>query len=97
MSKIVFTKYTASISDLKKNPMEIAFSGNGEPVVILNRNNPEFYCVPAELYQKMFEIVEDYQLIMLAEESNDNETIEVSSDELQAFLHKKMRKTSKQD
>lgn len=55
MVATIHTPFTASISDLKKNPMEIALSGKGEAVVILNRNTPAFYCVPPELYQQMLE------------------------------------------
>lgn len=47
--------FTASISDLKKNPTEVALSGDGEAVAILNRNKPAFYCVPPELYQRMID------------------------------------------
>ena len=32
----------ASVTELKKNPMATAASGNGFPVAILNRNEPAF-------------------------------------------------------
>lgn len=53
MPTIIHTSTSASISDLKKNPMEVALAGDGDAVVILNRNTPVFYCVPPELYQHM--------------------------------------------
>ena len=56
MIKQIFSRYVASISDLKKNPMETVGNANGEPVAILNRNTPAFYCVPARLYEKMLDI-----------------------------------------
>ena len=55
MVAVIHTPFTASISDLKKNPTEVALSGNGEAVAILNRNKPAFYCVPPELYQRMID------------------------------------------
>ena len=55
MVAIIHTPFTASISDLKKNPTEVALSGDGEAVAILNRNKPAFYCVPPELYQRMID------------------------------------------
>lgn len=55
MVAVIHTLFTASISDLKKNPTEVALSGDGEAVAILNRNKPAFYCVPPELYQRMID------------------------------------------
>ena len=55
MAAVIHTPFTASISDLKKNPTEVALSGDGEAVAILNRNKPAFYCVPPELYQRMID------------------------------------------
>lgn len=42
---------TASISELKKNPMATVAAGEGLPVAVLNRNEPAFYCVPAKAYE----------------------------------------------
>lgn len=55
MTTVLYTPLIASISDLKKNPMEVALSGKGETVAILNRNVPVFYCVPPELYKQMLD------------------------------------------
>ena len=57
MVAVIHTPFTASISDLKKNPTEVALSGDGEAVAILNRNKPVFYCVPPELYQRMIDAI----------------------------------------
>lgn len=89
MTKQVLTRYVASISDLKKNPMETVSSGYGEPIAILNRNTPAFYCIPAKLYEKMIDILEDQQLIQLAIESEDEPTIEISIDELRTKIQSK--------
>lgn len=53
MPAILHTPHTASVTELKKNPMAIVASGDGEAVAILNRNTPVFYCVPADLYHAM--------------------------------------------
>ena len=55
MVAVIHTPFTASISDLKKNPTEVALSGDGEAVAIVNRNKPAFYCVPPELYQRIID------------------------------------------
>ncbi len=46
MSYQILTTTAASITDLKKNPMGTVAEGEGDAVVILNRNEPAFYCVP---------------------------------------------------
>jgi antitoxin StbD len=53
MTQIVLAEVTASVSELKKNPMGTVAAGEGAAVAILNRNQPAFYCVPAETYEAM--------------------------------------------
>jgi antitoxin StbD len=53
----------ASITDLKRNPMGTVEAGAGEPVAILNRNEPAFYCVPAERYDALLEYIDDLKLV----------------------------------
>ncbi|EFH5090196.1 type II toxin-antitoxin system Phd/YefM family antitoxin, partial [Escherichia coli] len=52
MPSIILSDTSASVSELKKNPMATVSAGEGYPVAILNRNQPAFYCVPAELYER---------------------------------------------
>lgn len=92
MNNIVHTRFTSSISELKKNPMEVVNNGFGEAVVILNRNNPAFYCVPADLYERMMDLIEDQELIKLAALVEDEESVEVSFDELQAEIQANRKK-----
>lgn len=48
----IHTSLTASISELKKDPMGVLSGSNGSSVAILNRNTPVFYLVPAEAYEE---------------------------------------------
>lgn len=73
---------SASISELKKNPMAIVSAGEGFPVAILNHNRPAFYCVPAEAWEKIFDRLEDIELAALANQRMDGESVEVSLDDL---------------
>lgn len=82
----IHSRYVASISDLKKSPMDTLAHANGEPVAILNRNTPAFYCVPASLYEKMLDALEDQELIKLANERQNQPTIKVTIDDLRAKL-----------
>lgn len=67
MANIVLAEVTASISELKRNPMGTVAAGEGFPVVILNRNEPAFYCVPVKAYEALMEKLEDIELNALAE------------------------------
>lgn len=89
MNNIIHTRFVASISELKKNPMEVVNNGFGEAVAILNRNNPAFYCVPAHLYEEMMDLIEDRKLIKLAAQVEDEPNVKVSLDELRARVQRK--------
>ena len=88
MNNIVHSRFVASVSELKKNPMEVVNNGFGEAVAILNRNNPAFYCVPADMYEKLMDLVEDRELIKLAAQVDTDETVKVSINDLRARVRK---------
>ncbi|MCE0734510.1 type II toxin-antitoxin system Phd/YefM family antitoxin [Halomonas sp. G15] len=73
---------TASISELKKNPMATVAAGEGFPVAVLNRNEPAFYCIPAAVYEELLEKLEDAELNRIADERRDQPEISVSLDDL---------------
>ena len=68
MPSIILSDTSASVSELKKNPMATVSAGEGYPVAILNRNQPAFYCVPAELYERMLDALDDQELVKLVTE-----------------------------
>jgi len=59
----ILSQSTTNISQLRKNPSAIVARGDGFPVAVLSRNEPHFYCVPAELYEKMLDDLENAELI----------------------------------
>lgn len=67
MPNLILTETTASVSELKKNPMGTVAAGEGFPVAILNRNAPVFYCVPAKAYEALMDRLEDLELNALAD------------------------------
>lgn len=89
MNNIIHSRFVASVSDLKKNPMEVVNNGFGEAVAILNRNNPAFYCVPADMYERLMDLIEDKEVLKLAEEAKTEDTVKVSLNDLRARVHKK--------
>lgn len=73
---------STSISELKKNPMAILEQSGGFPVAVLNRNQPAFYCIPADAYEMLLDKLEDYELAQLVKERADQPELEISIDEL---------------
>ncbi|MBN3800753.1 plasmid stabilization protein [Burkholderia sp. Ac-20392] len=59
MPRTILADFTASVSDLKRNPIGTVAAGEGFPVALLNRNEPAFYCVPAKTWKVMVERLED--------------------------------------
>lgn len=82
MSNLILSPITASVSELKKNPMGTVAAGEGSPVVILNRNVPAFYCVPARAYEALMERLEDLELNALADARKTQKVIRVRLDDL---------------
>ena len=66
MNNIIHSRFVASVSDLKKNQMEMVNNCFIEAVAILNRNNPAFYCVPADKYERLMDLFEYKELLKLA-------------------------------
>ncbi len=73
---------TASVSELKKNPMGTVAAGEGFPVAILNRNEPAFYCVPAKAYAAMLDRLEDLELNAIADARKGQKVRKVSLDDI---------------
>lgn len=84
MANIVLAEVAASVSELKRNPMGTVAAGEGFPVVILNRNEPAFYCVPVKAYEALMEKLEDIELNALAESrlADGKPLVKVQLDEL---------------
>ncbi|MXP50131.1 type II toxin-antitoxin system Phd/YefM family antitoxin [Pantoea sp. Eser] len=79
----ILSDTSASVSELKKNPMATVKAGEGFPVAILNRNQPAFYCVPAELYEQMLDALDDHELVKLVNQRSQQALLDV---DLDAFL-----------
>ena len=82
MAHTILSHTAASISELKRNPMGTVAAGEGFPVAILNRNEPAFYCVPAQAFEALMERLEDLELNALANARAGEPRVKVSLDEL---------------
>ncbi|WP_252177625.1 antitoxin [Endozoicomonas sp. 4G] len=78
----VLADMATSISEFKKNPMAVIHQGGGQPVAVLNRNEPAFYCVPSVVWEAVLDQLEDIELARLVEERKNQKEIPVDLDDL---------------
>jgi antitoxin StbD len=81
MPNVILSESSASISELKKNPIRTVGLGNGLPVAILNRNQAVFYCMPVAFYEQMLDALDDQDLCRLVNERRNEELIDVVFDQ----------------
>ncbi|MEZ4551911.1 MAG: type II toxin-antitoxin system Phd/YefM family antitoxin [Desulfobacterales bacterium] len=82
--KSVLANCSASITELKRNPSALIDQAEGEPIAILNHNQPTAYLVPAATYEKLMDRLEDYQLGLIVKERQNEKikAVEVDIDEI---------------
>jgi len=80
----VLADCSASISELKKNPTALLNEADGSAIAILNHNKPAAYLVPAETYEWLMDVVDDYELAKVVDERRGDlsKAIEVNLDDL---------------
>lgn len=80
----ILADFSVSISELKKNPSSLLSQASGSPIAVLNHNKPAAYLIPADTYEAIMEMIEDYELGKLVEERRGEraEAIAVSLDDL---------------
>ena len=80
----VLADCSASISELKKNPTALLNEADGSAIAILNHNKPAAYLVPAETYELLMELLDDYELAKLVESRRGDlsDAVEVNIDDL---------------
>jgi len=80
----VLADCSASISELKKNPTALLNEADGSAIAILNHNKPAAYLVPAETYEFLMEMLDDYELAKIVESRRGEltEAVEVNIDDL---------------
>lgn len=80
----ILATFSASISELKKNPTALLNKADGETIAILNHNLPTAYLVPADVYEQLMDKLEDYELGKIVKERQEEKpfAIEVPLDDL---------------
>ena len=82
MINLVLSNLIASVSDLKKHPMQVVGQANGRPIAILNRNKPVFYCISPTLFESLIEKIEDEELAQIINARSKETEITVNIDDL---------------
>jgi antitoxin StbD len=80
----ILASFSASISELKKNPTALLNKAEGEAIAILNHNLPTAYLVPADVFERLMDKLEDYELgeIVKQRQVEKHLAIEVSLNDL---------------
>ena len=80
----ILAPFSATISELKKNPTALLNQAQGEAIAIINHNLPTAYLVPADVYEQLLETLENYELGQIVKERQAEKhlAIEVSIDDL---------------
>ncbi|WP_395341256.1 type II toxin-antitoxin system Phd/YefM family antitoxin [Ningiella sp. W23] len=80
----VLADCSASISELKKNPSALLNEADGATIAILNHNRPVAYLVPADTYEQLMDLLDDYELSKIVENrrSEIDNAIEVKLNDL---------------
>jgi antitoxin StbD len=71
-----------SLAELKQDPLAVLERSEGEPVAILADDRAAAYLLPAELYEKLLEALDDLALADLIRQREGQERIKVSLDDL---------------
>ncbi len=80
----VLANCSASISELKKNPTALLNEADGSAIAILNHNKPAAYLVPAETYEYLIDMLDDYELSQIVDSrrADLSQAVEVNIDDL---------------
>ena len=55
----VLSQNCVSVTELKRNYTQVLLQANNQPVAVLNHNRPEAYLLPAAMYEKLLDRLED--------------------------------------
>ncbi|MBQ4857922.1 type II toxin-antitoxin system Phd/YefM family antitoxin [Pseudoalteromonas sp. MMG007] len=82
--KALLADCSASISELRKNPIGLLNKAGGKSIEISKYNKTVAYLVPAQLYELIMDQLDDYELAKIIESrrADLSQEIEVSIDDL---------------
>lgn len=97
----VLAQTSIGITELKKNPSAVIRDAATATVVVLHRNKPSAYLVPARTYEALMDVLDDLQLTALVAQriacwqADPDDVMEVSREELAQIARGTPAKSSK--
>lgn len=82
MTHPIHATITASLSEVRQDPLRALAAGDGGAVAVLNQDAPAFYMIPAEAFEALLERLEDAELNRLADARASQPVIPVGLDDL---------------
>ena len=82
MTNFILSDRFAIVTELKKNPMLSVATREGFSMVILNRSESVFYCVPVRDFAALIDYLEDLELNAIVDSRKGQATVRVSLDDL---------------
>jgi len=73
----VLSRFTVSVTDLKRNYADILKQADDGPVAVLNHNRPEAYLLPAGHYERLMAYLEDLEDARTVRERANGPVVEV--------------------
>ena len=77
MTNIILCDVTASVSELKNDPVATASAGGGYPVARIFRHRPGFFFFAAGLFEQMLDALDEKDLVQLITERQNQPLREV--------------------
>ena len=88
MAYALLAEVAASVTDLKRDPMGTVRESNGDPMVILNRNEPAFYILSPERYEELLDLLDDAELVRIVKQRRGGRAVKVDINDLIAEAEK---------
>ena len=82
MTNFILSDRFAIVTELKKNPMLSVATREGFSMVISNRSESVFYCVPVRDCTALIDYFEDLELNAIVDSRKGQATVRVSLDDL---------------
>jgi antitoxin StbD len=82
MTNFILSDGFAIVAELKKNPMLSVATREGFSMVISNRSESVFYCVPVRDCAALMDYLEDLELNAIVDSRKGQATVRVSLDDL---------------
>lgn len=80
----ILSPFSASISELKKNPSALIMESGGLPIAVMNHNKPTAYLIPAATFEKLMDSIDDAELakVSMKRMTDIKKAVDVSLDDL---------------